>query len=110
MKVSIDVGIFTPDAAIGLVSGERDLVAAPQTGNIVCPGRPADGVLPVTGFSGHLTVKHVLFRPAEESSKSGVTILCEDVLADSRETAREIMSYLERGFDLFTDEFETNPR
>jgi hypothetical protein len=107
MKVSIDVIVFTSDTAIGMVSGELDLVAVPQTGNIVCFSSPFEGVAHVGGFSGHLTVKHVLFRPAKDDS--GVTIMFDDIVADSRETALEIMRYLEQGFGLFADEFETKP-
>ncbi|WP_442755466.1 hypothetical protein ACNHKD_02020 [Methylocystis sp. JAN1] len=104
MTVSIGVSAFIADATIGMVSGELDPAAVPQAGNIVCLSGPPAGVERLGGFSGHLTVKYLPLRSATEDG--GVMITFEGICADSRETALEIMLYLERGFGLFADAFE----
>ena len=103
MKIKIDVSVFTNDAAIGMVDGEIKLPVVPAIGSIICMSTPLNRVALVKEFDTHLKVENVLFSPGEAAT---VILMLEDIVAESREKALEIMTYLEKGFDLLATEFD----
>jgi len=109
MKINIDLSLFYgPTGAFGRVSGEFDLPAIPQVGNTIACMFPNNGVLPmvVSGFDGLLTVTNVRFAP--QALKSSISLSLDDVVLQTREDARRVMTYLEEGFGLFGEEYEVN--
>jgi hypothetical protein len=107
MKINVDLSLFYGSTgAFGRVSGEIDLPVVPQMGNTVSFMFPNNDVLPVIvkGFDGLVTVAGVRFAP--QSLKTAVTLDLGEVVLETREDARKVMTYLEEGFGLFGEEYE----
>jgi hypothetical protein len=107
MKIYIDLSLFYGSTgAFGRVSGELDLPAVPQVGNTIVCSFPNNGVLPVVvgGFDGLLTVTDVRF--AAQALNAPISLSLDDVVLQTREDARKVMTYLEEGFGLFGEEYE----
>ena len=107
MKLNIELSLFYGSTtAFGNMSGELDLPTVPQTGNTISFMFPNNNVQPVVvgGFDGLLTVSGVRFAP--QSLKTAVTLDLGEVVVQTREDARRVMTYLEHGFGLFGDEYD----
>jgi len=107
MKLNLQLALFCGStAAFGNISGEIDLPAVPQTGNTISFMFPNNDVHPVivNGFDGLLAVIGVRFAP--QSLKTAITLDLGEIMLQTREDARKVMTYLENGFGLFGDEYD----
>jgi len=108
MKVHIDVSVLIGEkAALGMVSGELDLLLVPPIGSSIALTRPAEGVGPVDvpGFNGLLKVEKLLIYPVDAKLQVYVTVMLEDIIVYTEKDGKNVMDYLERGFGLFSVEY-----
>jgi hypothetical protein len=101
--VYVDISVFTPTSAVGVVNGHMDLGVVPTEGGFVSFDTPQSGVAPleVPGFAASVAVEHVL-PPVPGTSE--VLLSLADVTLPTRADALKVAQYLERGFGLYFNE------
>jgi len=107
MKIYIDLSVLSSSGlAIGRVSGVLEFAAVPPVGSSVMLTRPTNDVplIAVGGFSGSLKVADLWFEPA--SVDINIALSLEDVVVASVEDGRRVMSFLENGFGLSSEEYD----
>jgi hypothetical protein len=108
MNVSVDISILCADgSAIGMVSGDLNLIGLPPEGALITFSEPNAGIEYVTieGFSGRLQIKKLVFRPSAEREPSLLLVL-EDITVNNVGDGQKIMKYLEDGFGLYPYEYD----
>lgn len=108
MKIYLDFSILGSEgSAFGRVSGVVDFVAVPPIGSSIVLSRPAKAIAPayIGGFNGQLRVEDLRFEPS--SVDVSIAASLESVVVASIDEARKVMKYLEEGFGLIGDEYES---
>ena len=109
MKVQVDASIFSKaEGSIGMVSGQVELASVPPIGSKICFSRPVNTTMfpIIEGFVGHLMVEDVLFRPSDKDIAA--TVMLADILVSTLADARKLAEYMETGFGLYYDEFDSH--
>jgi hypothetical protein len=107
MKIYLDASVLiTDDRAAGRVSGVIELAAVPPIGSHVMLAKPLKpvGSINVRGFTGALKVTDLRFEAVIADAVS-ISASLEDICVSSIEEARQVMQFLEQGFDLSADEY-----
>ena len=105
-RVHIDISVFAPDSAVGVVSGAMEVATVPRVGELMSfvslkTLRVPSG-LPVAAL--RLEVERVL--PAPHGSGNEALVMLSDLNMANREAAMQMVAYLQDGFDLYFDEHE----
>lgn len=101
MRVYVDISLFTPDTAIGRVSGAMEFPMLPRTGELVSLGR---AVVPHAGFSGQLAVERVIHSPTESGQEPMLSLA--DVVLPTAEAAAAVGKSLELSYGLFFEPYK----
>lgn len=107
MKIHVDFSVFTTTGiAVGKVSGDLELAGAPPIGSTVVLAKPnfATSFPPVSGFTGHLFVEHLLLAPLP--AEPNVIVSLEDMVLPTLADARLVMQFFAQGFGLDAYEYE----
>jgi hypothetical protein len=104
MKFDVDISVFTePTGAYATVTGQLDLVGAPERGDVISlrfPANAVDKIPSISGFPGLLEVKQRIFSVGERGT---ILLQLDDLVVGSEEDAINLSRYLEKGFGLFVD-------
>jgi hypothetical protein len=100
--VHVDISLFRPGAAFGMISGTLRLPVIPQTGDMLSfqMTRPVEALRGSLPFHGLLQVTDRII------SSGGVSVLLEDLTAATDDHARSIIKSLEDNHGLFGDIWE----
>jgi hypothetical protein len=107
MKISIDTSVIVGDSnAIGRISGHIELTHIPSVGDTVSFLFPTakTTVTPPNDCNLQIKVEEILFMP-QPSSVAGISLMLENLVFSSEETAKLGTQYFEQGFDLFFEEY-----
>ena len=105
MKVFIDVSVFAEGAAVGMVSGELELLHLPRAGERIdfC-FPPVSGVSAAIGISHHRQPEVETILHAAGSLAAPIVVL-RPIEVESVEVGQGLLEYLSSGFGLAADVF-----
>lgn len=99
-RVQIDASLFSASGeALGRISGPLEFELLPRAGELLSLLFASNGVAAPASLGSLLQPKvaKVLYAPG----MSGTMLMLEDIVAESRGVAKELVAYLSAGFDLF---------
>jgi len=99
MRAHVDISILTHDQAVGRVHGALEFSTLPRIGERV--SFPL-AIVEREGFSGQLTVEHVIHTPGPQSISM---LLLSDVLASCRSQAELVGKSFESAYELSFDPY-----
>lgn len=99
MLAEIDISLFTETSAVGRVSGQLEFGYLPRIGDTVSL---AQAVVSQAGFSGHLTVEHVIHSP---NSSIAPILSLSDVVASSQRAAESLGAAFAAKYGLFFEPY-----
>lgn len=108
MNVSVDISVLCTDgSAIGMISGDLNLVGVPPQGSLITFSKPKAGIdyIQIDGFSGRLEVQKIMFAPSTDGEPE-LLLMLEDITVKNGDDGRRIMKYFEDGFGLFSYEYD----
>jgi hypothetical protein len=102
-RVYVDVSLFTPNSAVGVINGHMDVADIPTEGGTVAFDKPvAPTSLPgIVEFQSRLTVERV--SPPVPGTRE-VMLSLADITVATRADALKVAKYLEEGFGLHFNE------
>jgi len=100
MQAEIDISLLTETSAVGRVSGQLEFVCLPRVGDTVSLSQ---AVIEQAGFSGHLTVEHVIHSP---NSSIAPMLSLSDVVAVSEAAAKLLGATFAAKYGLFFELYE----
>jgi hypothetical protein len=106
--VQIDASLFSASGeALGRISGPLEFELLPRAGEVLSLLFASNGAAAPASVGSllHLKVANVLHTPG----LGGTMLMLEDIVAESRGVAKELVAYLSAGFDLFFEPHGENP-
>jgi hypothetical protein len=103
-RVQIDASLFSASGeALGRISGPLEFEFLPRAGEVLSLLLASNGVAAPASVGSllHPKVATVLHKP----DAGGTMLMLEDVVAESRGVAKELVAYLSAGFDLFFEPY-----
>ena len=107
MKIYIDFSVLTPHSAVGNVHGELEFKVMPREGEVVnfsAPKNKAE-LVAIPGIGYQLKVERVIH--SHINSAPHVQLSLEDMVLPTTQDAKKVIAYLEQGFDLYADIYES---
>jgi hypothetical protein len=107
MKIHIDFSVLTPHSAVGNVHGEMEFQVVPRQGELVSFISPKNKATlhAICGVTYQLKVEHVIHSRLESAPHSQLSL--EDLTLPTTQDAEKAMAYLEQGFGLYADFYES---
>lgn len=88
-KVYIDISIFTPDTAFGIVSGELDVAVIPQVGDLVAFELPFEAKL--ADGAPFIPQIRVAERIIVADPERSISLILDDITAATTADARHLI-------------------